>query len=183
MGLDTVELVLALEEDFGLEIPDKDATGLTTPRQVADYLFARLETRSDDASGCLSQAGFYRIRATLIRQFGANRRDVKPESPIRQFLPDDIRKQWRELAAALDAPLPGLRCKAQIGYSLGIGAPVISVLLLRWSGSPGWLLIVGGLIAWIGAHRIAIRIGDQPPPEAKTLADLIPFLRHPDGLP
>ena len=38
MGLDTVELIMALEERFGIQIPDEDATELYTPRRVTDYI-------------------------------------------------------------------------------------------------------------------------------------------------
>jgi acyl carrier protein len=37
-SLDTVELVMALEEDFKCEIPDTDAEKLRTIKDVIDYL-------------------------------------------------------------------------------------------------------------------------------------------------
>jgi acyl carrier protein len=37
-SLDTVELVMAFEEEFGAEIPDEDAEKLTTVGGVIDYL-------------------------------------------------------------------------------------------------------------------------------------------------
>ncbi len=37
-SLDTVELVMALEETFEMEIPDEDAEKLTTVRAVLDYI-------------------------------------------------------------------------------------------------------------------------------------------------
>ena len=37
-SLDTVELVLALEEEFDIEIPDEDAEKITTVQQVVDYI-------------------------------------------------------------------------------------------------------------------------------------------------
>lgn len=37
-SLDTVELVMALEETFEMEIPDEDAEKLTTVRSVLDYI-------------------------------------------------------------------------------------------------------------------------------------------------
>jgi hypothetical protein len=40
MGLDTVELVMAFEERFGVSIPDAVAAELVTPRHVIDYLMA-----------------------------------------------------------------------------------------------------------------------------------------------
>ena len=37
-SLDTVELVMALEEEFETEIPDEDAEKITTVRQAIDYV-------------------------------------------------------------------------------------------------------------------------------------------------
>jgi len=37
-SLDTVELIMALEEEFDLEIPDEDAETLTTVKTVIDYI-------------------------------------------------------------------------------------------------------------------------------------------------
>jgi len=37
-SLDTVELVMALEEEFDIEIPDEDAEKLRTVRDAIDYL-------------------------------------------------------------------------------------------------------------------------------------------------
>ncbi len=40
-SLDTVELVMALEEEFETEIPDEDAEKITTVQQAIDYVEAR----------------------------------------------------------------------------------------------------------------------------------------------
>ncbi len=37
-SLDTVELVMALEEEFGIEIPDEDAEKITRVREASDYI-------------------------------------------------------------------------------------------------------------------------------------------------
>ena len=37
-SLDTVELIMAFEEEFGLEIPDEAAEKLTTVGKVIDYI-------------------------------------------------------------------------------------------------------------------------------------------------
>ncbi|MBQ3682843.1 acyl carrier protein [Succinimonas sp.] len=39
-SLDTVELVMALEEEFGTEIPDEDAEKITTVQKAVDYIQA-----------------------------------------------------------------------------------------------------------------------------------------------
>jgi acyl carrier protein len=42
-SLDTVELVMALEEEFECEIPDEEAEKITTVRQAVDYINANLK--------------------------------------------------------------------------------------------------------------------------------------------
>ena len=39
-SLDTVELVMALEEEFETEIPDEEAENITTVKEAIDYIQA-----------------------------------------------------------------------------------------------------------------------------------------------
>jgi acyl carrier protein len=41
-SLDTVELVMALEEEFETEIPDEDAENLTSVQEAIDYIISHL---------------------------------------------------------------------------------------------------------------------------------------------
>ena len=41
-SLDTVELVMALEEGFGMEIPDEDAEKITTVKDAISYIEGHL---------------------------------------------------------------------------------------------------------------------------------------------
>lgn len=42
-SLDTVELVMALEEEFDTEIPDEEAEGITTVQLAIDYINKNLD--------------------------------------------------------------------------------------------------------------------------------------------
>jgi len=42
-SLDTVELVMAFEEEFGIEIPDEDAEKMQTVGEAVDYIRKRQE--------------------------------------------------------------------------------------------------------------------------------------------
>ena len=40
-SLDTVELVMAFEEEFDLEIPDEDAEGIATVQDAVNYILSK----------------------------------------------------------------------------------------------------------------------------------------------
>ena len=41
-SLDTVELIMQFEEEFGIEIPDEDAEGLLSVGEAVDYISQKL---------------------------------------------------------------------------------------------------------------------------------------------
>ena len=41
-SLDTVELIMQFEEEFGIEIPDEDAEGLLSVGQAVDYIAGKV---------------------------------------------------------------------------------------------------------------------------------------------
>ena len=41
-SLDTVELIMQFEEEFGIEIPDDDAENLLSMKQAVDYITEKL---------------------------------------------------------------------------------------------------------------------------------------------
>jgi acyl carrier protein len=46
-SLDVVELVMALEEEFGLEISDEDAEKLSTVQQAVEYIKSHAKEKKD----------------------------------------------------------------------------------------------------------------------------------------
>ena len=44
-SLDTVELVMAFEEEFGIEIPDEDAEKITRVKEAVDYIEAHAKKK------------------------------------------------------------------------------------------------------------------------------------------
>ena len=44
-SLDTVELVMAFEEEFGIEIPDEDAEKITRVKEAIEYIESHAKTK------------------------------------------------------------------------------------------------------------------------------------------
>ncbi|HEX8987039.1 MAG TPA: hypothetical protein VF816_03695 [Rhodocyclaceae bacterium] len=180
MGLDSVELVLAVEEEFGIGIPDEDAANLTTPRILADYVVSRLGNLGSNDSRCLSQASFYRLRSVLVNQFLASRNDVRPSSRIDAFLTANVRRQWSDLMTAIEAShAPSLRCRPTIYYPLTLGIPIASVALLLFEAFPPWVPLTSGLVLWLLTNMVASQVADVLPLGMVTVGDLVPYVRAP----
>jgi hypothetical protein len=103
MGLDLIEFTLALEDAFGVSIPDADLVGMDTPRRVIDYLVERLPSAS--SALCLEQRAFYRLRDGVARAFGVSRERVRTDTPWEELLGTiNKRRCWNLLQHAVAVP-------------------------------------------------------------------------------
>jgi len=103
MGLDSVEFVLAIEESFGLYVPDADAVVLTTPRRLIAYLEKRLVPA--DSSECLDQMAFYSVRRAAVRVLERPRTAVVPTARWDEVLDaKNHRRQWELVGQATGLP-------------------------------------------------------------------------------
>ncbi len=103
MGLDLVELVLEVEDEFDIYLPDKDMECLATPNDLATYIFDKYQ-RKDDAK-CGSQVAFYKLRKLFIENFRNKREELVPNADLKILLGDNIRSKWKQLDTLLDNKL------------------------------------------------------------------------------
>ena len=76
MGLDTVELVMAVEERFAIEIPDEVAATLETVGLLHNFVVSQLQCRSllpVDEAGVFAQ-----LRDIICEQTGVGRDRIVP---------------------------------------------------------------------------------------------------------
>jgi acyl carrier protein len=78
MGLDLVELVLEVEEAFAIEIPDREAQKLTTPRLLQAFIISELKKKNQAfAEDQVKDRLYAIIKRTLgIKQFNEDDRFV-----------------------------------------------------------------------------------------------------------
>src|SRR4051812_49856297 len=102
MGLDLVELVMEIEDEFHLAIPDAEAERLQTPGQVSAYVAARLRDQAGGSAGgaCGTARTFYRLRRELGIRFGLPPRAVRPANRIGDLVPAAGWSSWPGVASA-----------------------------------------------------------------------------------
>ncbi len=71
MGLDSVELVIAVEKEFNIEIPDQVAADLDTVQKLFDYVMEQLNQQYPEVDETLVLQDLTRL---IVDQLG-----VKPE--------------------------------------------------------------------------------------------------------
>lgn len=100
MGLDAIEIVLAVEDEFQIAVTDEEANNSETPAQLTEIIYSKLRQSNDDI--CLSQHGFYTVRKILMRQLDISRNIIKPDTLLSQLL--DIKqrlKYWDKILSQL----------------------------------------------------------------------------------
>lgn len=145
MGLDSVELVLAWEESFGIEISDAEAERMLTTRQAAEHLYQRLRSAGPEDYSCLSMRAFHRLRRAFIEQ-GVPRRMVQPEAQVTTLLPGRQRRDALNIVCTRSGfePLKRLPFGLQLTFGRVRDIVIDSVIgqhdSLRLAGH-GWSLV------------------------------------------
>lgn len=118
MGLDTVELVMEVEETFGIKIEDEEYGFLHTVQDLNDLIIRKRCRSSGGANGterresppCFSLVAFVRLRRALTERFDVPRSLVRPATHLEDVFPADERMaRWADLASELGLKLPTLK--------------------------------------------------------------------------
>ncbi len=97
MGLDLVEMVMALEDEFDIPLKDKDLQEMeSTPRALIDHIHSKYNMIQEGKCG--SQVAFHILRKAIIKVCNVERKDIKLDTEIRDFIPEKkARDHWLKL--------------------------------------------------------------------------------------
>jgi hypothetical protein len=156
MGLDGVELIMIIEEKFGTEITDAEASNILTPRELTNLVLTKVPTTSQSA--CFSQKVFHLLRRVAVGEFGASRRTFLPDTPLENVVPrEDRRSNWRLFADRVRATKwPTLGRPTWIVSSLGVAAFLVffgaweTFWFITKSNSDGFVVAatIGAALIW-----------------------------------
>jgi acyl carrier protein len=116
MGLDSVHLVIDIEEKFGISIPDKDATAITTVGELIDYVHGRVN--SDGIAKCWTASCFYGMRRVLLDCIGVSASAVRLGRKMDDLIPwAERRRVWRRFREQ-GYQLPPLRLRKPLSDAI-----------------------------------------------------------------
>lgn len=137
MGLDGVEIVMKVEEAFGITIEDSEAEKTVTPGQLIDLVLSKVGRTIDEA--CLTQRAFHRLRVSLMRRLGIQRHQIRPDTSLGSLFPRSTRKE-------------NFR---QISREIGLGKEIEFV-------RPDWLMLLILMVIFSGGITIAVFFASHP---------------------
>ena len=175
MGLDLVELVLEVEDEFDIYLPDKDVECLATPNDLATYIFDKYQKKDDNKCG--SQVAFYKLRKLFIDNFGNKREELVPSADLETLLGDNIRSKWKRLNSILDNRLMGTlvlnKKENLLLFYFGIGVFILYYYLSRDLLDSIWLSLLTYLFFLFSSN---IFFGKEIPKRYTKFSALIKYM-------
>ncbi len=143
MGLDSVEILVNVENAFGITISNYEAEKIVTVGDIHNVVWRNVQGRQ--SMRCRSQQLFYKLRYLLINKFQVPREAMEPEASLNDIFPKKNRRlKYHRLQKELQLKVPELVLPA--GWSRFL--MVTGVILI-----PGLLALALGLIYGYGYTR------------------------------
>lgn len=155
MGLEAVELVIAMEETFDITISDAEAERTFTPKDATHLIASKLEISQQPQ--CLTQTAFYFLREKVVNGCHAlSRPQVRINTNLRETIPKDLHTWvWKMIADDGKLRLPDLERPRWLTWLIGgwsMSAAILTTIGLLWIVEPMGVLgsvAVGLCIAYL----------------------------------
>ncbi len=176
MGLDGVEIVMEVEERFGVTLSDEETGGVRTVGDLLGLLESRVARRQ--AGECLSLPAFLQLRRA-VREVTQFDRRIRPSDLVTDVLDEEQRRQlWDRLPVLLNSYPTGLARPSHIERRIWIGVFAVSgttLWLTAQSYDFGWALLALGLAFVLSAiffYRVTEPLCTEPMKGYATFGDL-----------
>ena len=178
MGMDSVEIILRIEEDFAISISDDEASYLRTVGELHALILSKLET----APSFRPARAFFRLRTAIVHVLDRPRRTIGVHTKLAHLLPRPTRiAAWNSLAEASGLIFPRLRPPRWLRDTIRVLAGAVGVAVLlglaSWSHPSGlaWLPLLAssafaGFVAMAGLYQITSFLAWDLP--MRTLGEL-----------
>ncbi len=178
MGMDSVEIILRIEEDFAISISDEEASSLRTVGELHALIVRKLET----APSFRPARAFFRLRTAIVHVLDRPRRAIGVHTKLAHLLPRSTRiAAWTSLAEVSGLIFPKLRHPRWLRDTIRVLACAVGLVTLlglaSWSHPSGlaWLpatltACIAGFAFLTGLYRLTSFLAWDLP--VRTLGEL-----------
>lgn len=112
MSLDSVELVIEVEDTLGIEIPNLEAEKINTVQDFYDCAWKHVSNKKLAIEKCYTQSVFYKIRQAIVENIKVDKKSITPKTKMEDIIPFENRRQiWQQLEDTLQLTLPQLELR------------------------------------------------------------------------
>ncbi len=148
MGLDSVEILMKVEDTFGIKIPDREAEQIITVGDFHNSVWRHLSGKH--SAKCKSQNLFYKLRKSFVETFNFSPRQLDLETSPEEIFPKINRRQvYSRYANATNLKLPELvltkpwaTLLSTFGIATIIGGLITSLILINFFDISKWTLLI-----------------------------------------
>ena len=134
MGLDSVELLMEIENYFGISIPDSEAERIYTVQLMVDSVASHLDIT--DESMELQNQIFQRI-VLCIQDLGWTTKKIQLGDLVCEYIPQDNKAVWKDLRNSIELSIPEIEIIRSGGNKIGDQLKK----LINWTPSYEWYQI------------------------------------------
>ena len=179
MGLDGVELIMAVEDEFQIAIPNRDAEQSVTVGKLVDVVYERL--RHTGTAACPSQHGFYVVRKTLTGTLGLKRSQIRPDTALEELIPRPGRNEvWRTVMTSLptsnDVVTTLVRPKRLVLFAFLILPVLTTAVYVLFGREPELFALPVGILTGILGAMLTFPFKQEFPNGLRQVKDLVPFV-------
>ncbi|WP_298859822.1 acyl carrier protein [uncultured Gimesia sp.] len=174
MGLDGVQLVMEIEDEFGITIPDSAYSELRTVGNLVDFSLERIH--ASKTLRCPSLTCFLSLRRLVRDVSNDPELRIRPRDKVEDCLPEAERKQfWRRLPELLETTPPDLRRPPWLRKTLlliVLGFPILLMAFPPWHIEILILISCATIALGIVLHWSTIGLRTRTPEGYKTFGDI-----------
>jgi acyl carrier protein len=151
MGLDSVEILVNVENAFGITISNYEAEKIVTVGDIHSVVWRNVQGRQ--SMRCKSQQLFYKLRYVLINKLKVPREVIEPDASLNKIFPKinrrpkyrKLQKEFRLKLPDLELPVVWTRVLIVTGVILIPGTLAFALVLIYGYGYTKWLYLLPGL--------------------------------------
>ena len=148
MGMDSIEILMKVEDTFGIKIPDREAEQILTVGDFHDAVWRHLSDKYSER--CKSQSLFYKLRKSVAETFS-----FSPQQFLLDSIPNDVfprqnrRQAYYAFARSTNLELPDLvltrpwqTLLLTIALITILGGLAASIILINFFDCSKWALLI-----------------------------------------